>query len=149
MDMNDLIEQQKLLNAFRDKAEKCSTKQDMILFCRSFLQKYSEIQKPENVAQENVPKIEPGHHLGYISVPAASQNLVYGIEMLTLSRRTGLQMVEQLDAKTAYKEILERDLVIELSKKLIEDGFVQISTEMSNFSLEYVTTARLVVGKKR
>jgi len=141
MENGEIVKEYMLLKTFQDKAMKCKTRKDMILFCESFLKKH-KIENPMLLERF-------GEYLSTATVSNRYGSYRVDLEMLTAGHRgPTYEMIQNNPNLQAEADIrAHTELVQYLARSLVEKGYVQIDKEIDNASMTYNYRARLIVGK--
>jgi len=151
MDNGEIVKEYMLLKTFQDKAMKCRTRKDMILFCESFLKKH-DVEKPKEGYPEDL-----GKYLSTVNIPISDSNM-YG--SYTTNYRIDLEMLQAGRSGPTY-EMLQNHLNLQaeadiqahtllaeqIARGLVEKGYLQFDKEMDPRTMTYNYRARLIVGK--
>lgn len=153
MDNGEIVKEYMLLKTFQDKAMKCRTKKDMLLFCKSFLNKHDEEKK----LVEGYPE-DLGKYLSTVNVPISGSNMYGGyttnyridLEMLQAGHKgPTYEMVQNQPNLQSEADIRAHTLLAEhIARGLVEKGYIQFDKEIDPRSMSYDYRARLIVGKR-
>lgn len=143
MKLDEYIEEQKLLSVFQTKAEKCKTKEDMKIFCKSFLAKYSgeDIKIPDPLPDPFLgDRVHRVHFEGGQTVALRKMHFSY---CMSEHRLQNLNSNHEADL-IAYRELSNA-----LSAKIIEiPGLLSIKKEKRFDTCEQIWQSTLIVGKQ-
>lgn len=151
MENGEIVKEYMLVKTFQDKAMKCRTHADMLLFCESFLKKHA----PEK-AEKHYPK-DLGKNLGTVFLAAGMDGSRHPVTMESLtavvsSDNTRFGTAGWKAIPTHMKEKQKHEAKLMMTEKFVRDLFesdyIDITEEQNYMTNATDYKARLIVGKR-